>query len=510
MKFWKRALSVLLVLTMVLTFACVPALAANPYHIQKYVAFGDSIATGMNEEKGPLKEPAGEVDENGEAVLVEIIGSNGIGYTDDVARALGLTYGEDYISYAHTGLRSGDIRYMFDAVFAAGDGATEAAAAYGYGELREQIAQDVREADLITLNVGENDVFTMPLVAAVVLQLAEEAQNASEQQQVAEAAEVVEQAENVEDALSGVTNALKSVDLLRKFIQKLIPLCILGYQAFKQNFPAALAAIRALNPKAQIVVLGMFNPVVALLKNDLLSAADGLDAIVTPMNLFIAATCAKYNCTFVGMTDIQIDSTFHPTTPMYQKMADRIVSTLTTQTSFTDVSALSNEFKTAVNWAVQTDVTTGTSATTFSPNETCTRAQIVTFLWRMAGEPEPTQTADFGDLTQDWYAKSVAWAAENGITTGTGSGTFSPDATCTRAQIVTFLYRYDQKFNPDAKSGAATTNFRDVSLGAYYGAPVAWAVRNGITKGISAVLFAPLQPCTRAQAVTFLYRYSML
>ena len=254
----------------------------------------------------------------------------------------------------------------------------------------------------------------------------------------------------------------------------------------------------------------MFNPVVALMKNDLLSAVDGLDAIVTPMNLFMAATCAKYNCTFVGMTDIQIDSTLHPPTPMYQKMADRIVSTLKTQTSFTDIASLSDEFKTAVNWAVQTGVTEGTSATTFTPNETCTRAQIVTFLWRMAGEPEPTQTADFDDLTKDWYAKSVAWAAENGITTGTGNGKFSPDATCTRAQIVTFLYRYDQKFNPDAKSGTATASFRDVSLAAYYGAPVAWAVQNGITKGVTTVLFAPLQPCTRAQAVMFLYRYSML
>ena len=105
----------------------------------------------------------------------------------------------------------------------------------------------------------------------------------------------------------------------------------------------------------------------------------------------------------------------------------------------------------------------------------------------------------------------MAWAAENGITTGTSADKFSPNQTCTRAQIVTFLYRYDQKFNPDAKSSVfGGTSFRDVSAGAYYGAPVAWAVKNGITKGVSSVLFAPLQPCTRAQAVTFLYRYMAL
>ena len=367
------------------------------------------------------------------------------------------------------------------------------------------------EADLITLNVGENDVFTIPVILAVIALLSEQAQNAEEQAQLADAAEAAEQAEDAEGALAGVKDALKTAELLRKFVTALIPLCVLGYQGFKENFPVILQKLRELNPNAQIAVLGMFNPAVAMLKNDLISALDGLDAIVTPMNLFMAATCAKYNCTFVPMTDVQIDGTLHPSTPMYQKMADRVLSTLKATTDFQDVGSLSNEFKTAINWAVQTDVTEGTSPTTFSPNDTCTRAQIVTFLWRMAGKPAPTQAAAFTDLTQAWYADAVAWAAENGITTGTSADKFSPDQTCTRAQIVTFLYRYDQKFNPDAKSSVfGGTSFRDVSAGAYYGAPVAWAVKNGITKGVSSVLFAPLQPCTRAQAVTFLYRYAAL
>ena len=118
----------------------------------------------------------------------------------------------------------------------------------------------------------------------------------------------------------------------------------------------------------------------------------------------------------------------------------------------------------------------------------------------------------FSDVSRSaWYAEAVHWAADRGVTNGTSADKFSPDQTCTRAQIVTFLYRYDQKFNPDAKQSAlGGTSFRDVNAGAYYGAPVAWAVKNGITKGISSVLFAPLQPCTRAQAVTFLYRYAAL
>ncbi len=96
---------------------------------------------------------------------------------------------------------------------------------------------------------------------------------------------------------------------------------------------------------------------------------------------------------------------------------------------------------------------------------------------------------------------------EKGITKGTSAITFSPNAPCTRAQIVTFLYRYDQATNPDAVDAGSFNGFRDIGIGAYYGAPVSWAVKTGITKGISSVLFGPLEPCTRAQAVTFLARY---
>ena len=510
MKFWKSALSLLLVLTMVFTVACIPALAANPYNIRTYVAFGDSIATGMNEEKGPNKYPTGELDENGEPVLEEGLGSNGNGYTDCVARALELEAGNGYYSYGHTGLRTNELLYFLDPSVSTEGLILDRGLDALFADAREEMLQHVREADLITLNIGENDVFTIPMVIAVIAALVAASEDAGEQAQLADAAEAAENAETPEDALAGVTNALKTTDLLNKFVAAFIPLAIAGYQTFKQNLPEILGKLRELNPNAQIVVLGVFNPLVARMNSDIISTLDGLDAIVTPMNLFMAATCLKYGCTFVPMTDVQIDSTVHPSNAQYQKMADRIVASLKTQTTFTDVSSLSNEFKTAINWAVQTGVTEGTSATTFSPNDNCTRAQIVTFLWRMAGEPEPTQAAVFDDLTEGWYAKSVAWAAENGITNGTSETKFSPYDICTRAQIVTFLYRYDQKFNPDAKQSTASASFRDVSLGAYYGAPVAWAVQNGITKGISSVLFAPMQPCTRAQAVTFLYRYSML
>lgn len=167
---------------------------------------------------------------------------------------------------------------------------------------------------------------------------------------------------------------------------------------------------------------------------------------------------------------------------------------------FVDVKA-SDYYYDAVLWAAQNGITSGTDAEHFSPNQPCTRAQIVTFLWRAAGSPEPKAMSSFSDVSADsYYAKAVAWAVENGITTGTGDGKFSPDATCTRAQSVTFLFRAIGKL-VDSKA-----EFSDVLTDSYYANAVAWAVENGVTNGIGDGLFGPDNSCTRAQIVTFLFR----
>jgi hypothetical protein len=167
---------------------------------------------------------------------------------------------------------------------------------------------------------------------------------------------------------------------------------------------------------------------------------------------------------------------------------------------FVDVKA-SDYYYDAVLWAAQNGITSGTDAEHFSPNQPCTRAQIVTFLWRAAGSPEPKSMSSFSDVSADsYYAKAVAWAVENGITTGTGDGKFSPDATCTRAQSVTFLFRAIGKL-VDSKA-----EFSDVLTDSYYANAVAWAVENGVTNGIGDGLFGPDNSCTRAQIVTFLFR----
>jgi hypothetical protein len=170
---------------------------------------------------------------------------------------------------------------------------------------------------------------------------------------------------------------------------------------------------------------------------------------------------------------------------------------------FTDVPE-DTWYSGAVAWAVQYGITKGTTDTTFSPEEDCTRAQVVTFLWRVAGCPEPTTTENpFTDVVEDNdYYKAILWAAENGITTGTGDGTFSPDDSCTRAQIVTFLWRASGKPETDDTD----VSFTDVSEGQYYSDAVAWAASKEITNGVGDGLFDTTGICNRAQVVTFLYR----
>ena len=168
--------------------------------------------------------------------------------------------------------------------------------------------------------------------------------------------------------------------------------------------------------------------------------------------------------------------------------------------SFRDVRK-SDYYYDAVVWAVENHVTSGTSAANFSPDAPCTRAQIVTFLWRASGSPEPTSSASFADVPADsYYAKAAAWAAENGIATGTGNNKFSPDAVCTRAQAVAFLYR------AFGKQTGSSAKFRDVPADSYYADAVNWAVENNVTTGTSSTTFSPDADCTRAQIVAFLYR----
>ena len=191
------------------------------------------------------------------------------------------------------------------------------------------------------------------------------------------------------------------------------------------------------------------------------------------------------------------------TMPSGKVTVDASFSKIVATINFRDVKQ-SDYYYDAVQWAVEKGITEGTSATTFSPDASCTRAQMVTFLWRAAGSPAPKSTVNpFTDVSaSDYYYNAVLWAVENGITTGVSADRFAPGATVSRAQTVTFLYRAN---GSPAASGAS---FSDVAAGEYYANAVAWAVQNGITTGTGNGKFTPNAPCTRGQIVTFLYRSS--
>lgn len=170
--------------------------------------------------------------------------------------------------------------------------------------------------------------------------------------------------------------------------------------------------------------------------------------------------------------------------------------------AFIDVT-VNDWFYDAVLWAVDVEITTGVTSSTFEPTTTCSRAAAVTFLYRLAGEPEVEGASAFVDVADNaWYTNAVLWAVANGITNGTGDDAFSPDATCTRAEIVTFLYRYAGQPEVDG-----TSTFADVSDDAWYANAVIWAVENAITNGTGDDTFSPDATCTRGEIVTFLYRY---
>ena len=228
------------------------------------------------------------------------------------------------------------------------------------------------------------------------------------------------------------------------------------------------------------------------------------DSYATP------ATGTEYKETWSGNFSWNLDGTGLTDPDGYADMSAAEIladlfgdaETQPSQKGFNDVNP-GDYFYDAVNWAVEKGITTGTSATTFSPNASCTRAQIVTFLWRASGSPEPkTASNPFTDVAANaYYRKAVLWAVENGITTGTSATTFSPDAPCTRAQGVTFLWRAN-----GSKAASAAASFTDVASDAYYAPAVAWAAEQNVTGGVGNGLFSPDTTCTRAQNVSMLYR----
>ena len=199
--------------------------------------------------------------------------------------------------------------------------------------------------------------------------------------------------------------------------------------------------------------------------------------------------------------DIQIENETGPSSSM------SVIDDMAQEPVFSDVQDAASWYYQPVYWAVKHHVTKGTAETAFSPDQTCTRAEIVTFLWRYFGEQNVKASVSFDDVSPtEFFFEAVKWAVDNQITNGITVDTFSPDDSCTRAQMVTFLWRSLQ--SPEA--GSADCSFIDISENEYYYQAVKWAVDKHITYGVSDTEFSPDSFCTRAEVVTFLYRASSI
>ena len=292
-------------------------------------------------------------------------------------------------------------------------------------------------------------------------------------------------------------------------------------EEFEASLEAALelvdetiAAIRKVNSSAAIVITTQYNPY-ASFTGTYAVVSQKLDQGLQKLNMalletkydiadvYMAFKNSEENLCNASMEPRNLD--FTPNAAGHKVMAECIMDAIPEKivNPFTDVKE-GKYYYDAVLWAVGKGITSGTSATTFSPKNECTREQVVTFLWRAFGSPEPQTTENpFTDVKEGkYYYKAVLWAVEHGITSGTSATTFSPQDVCTREQVVTFLWRAAAKPAPKTSENP----FSDVKAGKYYTDAVLWAVEMGITSGTSSTTFSPKDNCIREQIVTFLYR----
>jgi lysophospholipase L1-like esterase len=509
-----RMLSLLLTVALLagmLTAAASAASLDNVRHYDVYTCLGDSVAEGF----GPDFQDYEGLKRAEHAYHA---------YVADAVTA------DTFHPMARPGGSTGEVRFYLDSDYAYN--AADFRVPYPEEKalaLRAEVQKAVSEADLITLNVGSNDLFTTSLFAVAAVLYADSG--------------IPEDVENMLGNYGELGKAFQSMlvtaeklgrlpEVLRTFTEKVSE----GFQTFRTNWNAICKGIYALNPDVTLVAVGFFNPVKTLrLSSTQPQIGQMMDPIARMMNNFVQyqADYAKQylyadvyhtECyELVPVDDPTFGSTLvpavHPTHDGHKYMAEQIVKVLPEKEepkpcdggencpskAFTDVDRSADSWMhEPIDWAVTNEITKGTSEHAFSPDASCTRAQAVTFLYRLAGEPEvKAAETPFKDVKTDaYYSSAVLWAVEAGVTKGTASDAFSPDKTCTRAEIATFLFRYA---NAEPLENAENP-FSDVPADTWYTDAVLWAADQGIAKGVGGGKFAPGSDCTRAQIVTFLFR----
>lgn len=500
MKNIKGFISIILVAALFAGLCVCAAASGKDYSgYTKYVSLGDSIANGIGENNVENK------------YMYRTSGA----YPDRIAKEIDA----ELTQLACGGMRTVELRACLEDDYYMPDEFANNFNRAKVAEIKPYYIPAIKEADFITLNIGSNDILTYAMLRA-------KAAGTELGVAIDKSIAVLEENGEYFAALVKLLEAAKEIDKYADIVPEVIDALSDGYNHFCENWDAIIGDIYALNPNVTLMVAGFYNPFPELKISDeatleLGKAADGImEALNTKIisgspysDKYIYVDIMGVESMATKFGDSLLDDGFfdaleldvHPSNEGQAEIARRFIELIPECTGlpFNDISHKSREFRDAVKWAYENGVANGKTEKTFCPDDDCTRAQIVTMLWRSAGSPKVKSKCGFTDVSYDsYYYDAVSWAVSKGITLGYTDSIFAPDELCTRAQIVSFLYRFAG--SPKVSDDSA---FTDIAADSYYCDAVAWAVNNGITRGYEDGSFQPDTYCTRAQAVTFLYRY---
>lgn len=467
---------------------------------KKYVSLGDSIANGIGE--------------NNPGVNKYMYRTPGA-YPDRIANEVNA----ELTQLACGGMRTVELRACLEDDYYMPDEFANNFSRSKIQEIRSLYAPAIADADLITLNIGLNDIMTYALLRA---KAATSALGVTIDNSIA----ALEQNGEYTAALVKLLETVKTVDKYGNIVKAVIDGLYDGYTRFDKNWDAVIGDIYELNPDVTLMVAGVYNPfdhlkIADSLHLELGKAADGIMELINCKIKYDCPYSGKY--IFVDIMGVEsmaskfgdsltdegffksVELNVHPSNEGQADIAQRFISLIPEKAGlpFTDIASKSPDFKAAIGWAYENGITYGKTHDKFCPDESCTRAEAASFLWRAAGCPEPkSSTCRFVDVDPSSpHYKAIIWAAEKGITLGIDGTHFKPNVACTRGQIATFIYRFEGSPKVWEKCP-----FADVDKGSPYIKAITWAADKGITRGVDATHFEPNAACTRAQIVTFLYR----
>ena len=520
-----RLLALLLAVVMLGGLFVIGAQAANATNVKQYkhyVCIGDSIAAGYGSYARDVR---------GFEIVPEA-------YHSHVANATGASVA----SLAHTGMRTVEVRWLLDDDYSASEEAKSLRAMYFNGLHDILYWMDMKKNDPYNPDIAryadkDSEYYIRPNTRATLEPYCKDGALGLKYyfRQYIHDADLCTFALGLNDiflyAMKQTAAELNNLNLITE-VTEFLRYMTIGQNAFKTNWAPMINAIKRYNPNIQIVVVGMYNPfgkVKAFSKAELVPVGRAADVMVASLNSYMKQQAATLGYKYADVTQTPIDDTVpfadptffdeivkdcHPTLEGHKYMADQIIAQLPTRDQadptpaqptglpFYDVSS-SDWFVNDVAYCYNRGLMTGMSATRFAPNETTTRAQFATVLYRMAGSPAVTASSPFGDCRGHWAEKAITWAYQKGVVNGVGNNSFAPDERITREQMVTMLFRYS-----GASAPSGSLSFTDAYRISGYARPaVIWAVQNNIVSGMPDGSFNPQGYATRAQLAKVLHMY---